>query len=112
MTEPINAHRVPARTVDPCPNAANHAPRPTGYAPHWADDALLVADQSRCPGCGRWAVWTPKRPDLRIAPGWPPGTCDWGGCDGDGVAERYAAPFDAWLPVCADHLTTDPKEPQ
>lgn len=89
----------------PCPNVANHQPHPTGYVNNatWADDALLVAEQERCTGCGRWEIWVPFRPGLRIAVDWPPSSCDWGGCNGDGVAERRDS-SGTWLPVCRDHL--------
>lgn len=98
-----------------CPNAANHQPHPSGYisCSDWADDALIVADQQECAGCGRLEIWVPKRADLRIAADWPPPVCDWGGCDADGVAERFwpevQLPVDGelrvgrWLSVCAEH---------
>ncbi len=40
--------------VPPCPNAANHTPSPTGYPAHseWAEDAAIVAVQTKCDGCG------------------------------------------------------------
>jgi hypothetical protein len=105
----------------PCPNEANHTPHPKGYVAHsnWADDAMLVADQQRCDGCGRHEIWVPKRPDLRIAANWPPGTCDWGGCDDDGVAERYCPEVQlsdtddtrpgTWLAVCRRHTGLRPR---
>lgn len=97
----------------PCPNEANHAWHPTGYASHsnWADDAMLVANQSECPGCGGWDIWTPKRKDLRIALDWPPPSCDWGGCDAEGVAERYCCELGAWLPVCRAHTGVKERRP-
>lgn len=109
------AKRTRPDGAEPCPNAANHTPHPTGYIAHasWADDALTVADQRVCPGCGRWEIWVPKRPDLRIALDWPPPICDRGGCDEDGVAERFRPEVEVsttgeirpgrWLPVCRVH---------
>ena len=88
-----------------CPNVAAHTPHPVGYVSHsnWADDALLVADQKECHGGRRWAIWVPKRPDLRIAKDWPPAPCDWGGCDAEDVAERFDPTLREWLPVCVQH---------
>lgn len=39
-----------------------HTPEPTGYvAWHvWAEEMAKTHKQSRCPGCGLWAIWTPK----------------------------------------------------
>lgn len=37
------------------------------------------------------------------------GGCDWGGCDGGAVAERYAADLTAWLPVCDRHTGPTPR---
>ncbi|HZN71228.1 MAG TPA: hypothetical protein VFC00_06040 [Micromonosporaceae bacterium] len=106
-----------------CPNVTDHTPRPADYVGHsnWADDALLVADQAKCGGCGRYEIWTPKRSDLRIAVDWPPGTCDWGGCDADGVAERFWPQVELsgsgevrpgrWLPVCVTHTGLRKRRP-
>lgn len=45
-----------------CPNAAQHEPWPTGYvaASDHADKMLQTHDQTRCPQCGLWAIWTAK----------------------------------------------------
>lgn len=82
-----------------CPNAALHEPHPTGYVAHagWADNALQVADQKKCSGCGGWEIWVPKRPDLRIAQTW--GDC---GCGAEGVGERLID--GEWRAVCGTHL--------
>ncbi len=106
-----------------CPNEANHTPHPTGYISNsnWADDAMVVADQKRCDGCGLFAIWVPKRPDLRIAVNWPPTDCDWGGCDEEGVAERFWPEVELatngevrpgrWLPVCRVHTGIRERRP-
>lgn len=88
-----------------CPNAAQHQPHPTGYVSHsnWADDALIVATQAQCPGCGGLELWVPKRPDLRIVKDWPGACCDWGRCEADSVGERFD-PEHGWLTVCAEHV--------
>ncbi len=111
------------RIATPCPNDANHTPHPAGYIAlaDWADDALVVADNVYCEGCGQPVIWTPKRADLRIAVDWPPGTCDWGGCDEDAVAERFWPQVElatsgelragAWLPVCRTHTGLKPRRP-
>lgn len=87
-----------------CPNAANHQPHPTGYIAHsaWAEAASHVALQKPCPGCKLWHIWTPRRPDLRIARVWPVPVCGMDGCRGEGVGERRVAEG-VWVPVCAGH---------
>ncbi len=47
---------------EPCPNAANHTPHPSGYVAHgeWAERMLKTHKQERCPGCGLWATRVPK----------------------------------------------------
>jgi len=94
----------------PCPNAAAHQWHPSSYVAHswWADCALLIATQEKCPGCGGWEIWVPRRADLRIAVNWPPPDCDWGGCDEEGVAERLWE--GRWLPVCVLHIDLEPDE--
>lgn len=97
------------RGDESCPNVAAHTPWPVGYLPRaaWVEDALLVADQKKCSGCGDLVVWVPRRPDLRIATEWPPPTCDWGGCDGEGVAERFHPGAGEWVAVCRTHTGVD-----
>lgn len=51
--------------VDPnpdCPNADHHTLHPVGYIAdaEWADDMAVTHDQSQCPGCDLWVIWTPK----------------------------------------------------
>lgn len=51
------------RTPNPeCPNADRHEPWPTGYgaASDHADEMLKTHDQSTCPACGLWVIWTAK----------------------------------------------------
>lgn len=40
------------------------------------------------------------------------GTCDWGGCDDETVAERWTDRLDEWLAVCRRHTgsTADRRE--
>lgn len=46
-----------------CPNAAAHEPFPRGYvaASEYAEQLMEAGrtQQAPCPGCGRWAIWTP-----------------------------------------------------
>lgn len=44
------------------PNCQPHTPEPTGYfAWHeWAERMTKTHKQIRCPGCGLWAIWTPR----------------------------------------------------
>lgn len=49
-----------------CPNADQHTPCPTGYT-QWHEWAAQMSYrrswQSRCPGCGEYAIWsTPVKP--------------------------------------------------
>ncbi len=102
------------RGNESCPNVDQHTPYPVGYVSNssaWADDALVVADQKRCEGCGELVVWVPKRPDLRVVPDWPPGSCDWGSCDEEGVAERFHPESHKWLPVCRKHTGIQARRP-
>ncbi len=52
----------PVPDTSDCPNNAAHEPWPTGYvaASAYADQMMKTHDQSRCPECGRWKIWTPK----------------------------------------------------
>jgi hypothetical protein len=45
-----------------CPNNAAHEPWPKGYiaASEYADRMMETHEQSQCPGCGLWKIWTPK----------------------------------------------------
>jgi hypothetical protein len=36
------------------------------------------------------------------------GSCDWGYCDTESVAERFASDLGKWLPVCAKHVGPAP----
>lgn len=44
--------------------ACRHTPCPQGYlAWHtWAERKAKTHRQKRCPDCGLWAIWVPKRP--------------------------------------------------
>lgn len=58
------------RPIEICPQAWQHTPAPTFYvAWHlWAEQMGRTHDQSRCPGCGLFRIWT-RRAD---APELPP----------------------------------------
>lgn len=45
-----------------CPNVANHTEGPDGYiaASNWAEEMAETHDQSQCPGCRYWVIWTQK----------------------------------------------------
>jgi hypothetical protein len=45
-----------------CPNNAAHEPWPTGYlSSHaYAEQMMQAHNQSQCPACERWVIWTPK----------------------------------------------------
>jgi hypothetical protein len=49
--------------MDACPNAAEHTKAPEGYlAWHdWAERKSKTHRQRRCKGCGRLAIWEPKK---------------------------------------------------
>ncbi len=86
-----------------CPNSGSHQPHPRGYIAQsaWAEAALHVADQQHCAGCGKWAIWVPKRADLRISKAWPNSDCS---CGNEGVGERLID--GEWVSVCPGHVTT------
>lgn len=48
---------------DACPDVAKHTPHPAGYVAHaeWRDKMLLSHRCDRCPTCGFWSIWTPKK---------------------------------------------------
>jgi hypothetical protein len=112
MTSPGAASQIlrPAvREPSDCPNAAAHQPHPTGYSAHswWAECATpRIASQSVCPGCGRWEIWTPKQPGLRIARTWPPPLeCQWvGPCVEEAAVERWSEERGEWVAVCGGHI--------
>lgn len=45
-----------------CPNASQHEPWPRGYgaASEYAEKMMETHNQSQCPSCGLWLIWTPK----------------------------------------------------
>lgn len=45
---------------DPCDR---HTPCPEGYLTwhEWAEKKSKTHEQERCPGCGLFAIWKPKR---------------------------------------------------
>ena len=59
-------HRPPVPdTTSDCPNRDRHTPEQTGWFDRedWAEAMSAAGSrQSRCPGCGRYAIWsTPTR---------------------------------------------------
>ena len=59
----IDAVEFRLNRQESCPNAANHAESPGGYVQwhEWAAAMKKTHDQSQCPGCGLWLIWTPKK---------------------------------------------------
>jgi hypothetical protein len=51
------------RLSDDCPDADTHTPTPPGYLDgfDWADRMLKTHDQTKCPTCGFWVIWKPKK---------------------------------------------------
>lgn len=49
--------------------ACRHTPAPTDYLMFhaWAKEKRKTHRQTRCPGCGLWAVWVPKQPKRKKA---------------------------------------------
>ena len=56
-----------------CPNVENHALHPLGYADwhEWASEKNKTHKNSKCDGCGRFTIWTPrvKRPSAATPTG-------------------------------------------
>ncbi len=52
----------PKPDTSDCPNNAAHEPWPEGYiaSSEYADKMMQTHDQSQCPECGAWRIWTPK----------------------------------------------------
>jgi hypothetical protein len=50
-----------------CPNEAEHTPEPHGYLAwhEWADAKSKTHRQTRCSGCGRLAIWKPRKTRAR-----------------------------------------------
>ncbi len=48
---------------------------------------------------------------LRDLPPEGAGSCDWGGCWADSVAERFSAELKEWLPVCEQHAGRRERRP-
>lgn len=49
-------------TEQDCADRANHTPSPAGYNEwhEWAERMKETHDQTQCPTCGFWAIWTPR----------------------------------------------------
>lgn len=49
---------------DRCPDFWAHTPGPQGYSEwfEWADQMAPTHKQRQCPGCGLYAIWTPRGP--------------------------------------------------
>ncbi len=46
-----------------CSNFEDHTPCPTGYLDwhSWAEQMSKTHKQRKCCGCGRYAIWEPKK---------------------------------------------------
>lgn len=103
-----------------CPSQHLHQWHPTGYVQHssWAADAVRIANQRPCPGCGHLEIWVPKRDDLRLyGADWTYPTCigvldpshgGFGACRNEAICERWMADglpdrSGSWWPVCYNH---------
>ena len=55
--------RPRTRLADACPNVRRHTPRPEGYGDFmdWAEKKAKTHVQTRCPDCGLWTIWKPKK---------------------------------------------------
>lgn len=51
--------------MPPSPNETRcrHTPCPEGYVPwhEWAEQKSKTHKQERCPSCGLWAIWKPRK---------------------------------------------------
>ena len=47
----------------PCPNFEDHTQQPEGYIQWhaWAEKMAKTHKQRKCPGCGKYAIWEPKK---------------------------------------------------
>lgn len=47
-----------------------HTPAPSGYIQWhaWAHGMGKTHRQVKCPNCGKWAIWLPKRPGVVAIP--------------------------------------------
>ena len=50
-----------------CPHFEDHTPCPEGYIQWhaWAETMAKTHRQEKCPGCGLYEIWTPKKPTRR-----------------------------------------------
>lgn len=55
---------TPAQREAACPNGDEHTPSPRGYLQWhaWAERIAKTHEQVRCPDCGLYAIWRPKKP--------------------------------------------------
>jgi len=56
------ATSFPGYSLADCPKRAKHTPCPSDYVAwhEWAEKKAATHEQTRCPTCGRWAIWKPK----------------------------------------------------
>lgn len=54
---------VKTKINEECPVAEGHTPAPAGYIQWhaWAERMAKTHAQMECKGCGRWAIWIPRR---------------------------------------------------
>lgn len=59
---------IPPARVEPSATECVHTPCPEGYHARyeWAERAMKSHRQVRCPHCGRWAIWLPKKEAAEI----------------------------------------------
>lgn len=57
----MRKRRIPPAEL--CPAAKRHTKHPEGYLAHaeWAERKARTHRQTKCPTCGLWAIWVPKK---------------------------------------------------
>lgn len=62
MTDPMTPAEIAAGREALCPHFEDHTPQPEGYIQWyaWAEMMVKTHRQSKCAGCGRYAIWTLK----------------------------------------------------
>lgn len=46
-----------------CPDRSKHTKSPSGYVEwhEWAEKKAKTHEQHKCPTCGLWVIWKPKK---------------------------------------------------